>query len=443
MNIDELISKYLDGELNEAEDQILRKELGDFPELRGKFDSSVEINSAIKQSAKNFSVPKELDSQTEDLIMMQIFAQDIPESAFEKRRKNRFVIWNRLAVASVVFFLFSIFQISDLYLGRNQVDMNMPVVNSLTAEIAKVDEVSSNSNKKVANFYINHSNGNNEPTNTIDVVNLESIILDLQPSDELSYNFEFDDVKRLSKPNFDIINFMNRLTKRTNQENNSKSFRDEPISYNVGVINAMRLNAQDDLNSLIGEFAGGSAGFRGVQLTPAFSTNNNFIGNDNLNIIDYTTYSQSFSFDLSENFSFGFEVGLNDFRYQTTTTILIPFETGIVGDGVEILDPAFEMQIPIDVSVDRNFQNFWGTFYLENRFSIYEDFYLNSRAGAGLSGGEWMLLAKLVLEYEVISGVSMLIGAETRSINLALPLARVNHQRMQSYGLNYGIKFNL
>ena len=167
------------------------------------------------------------------------------------------------------------------------------------------------------------------------------------------------------------------------------------------------------------------------------------MGEGNLDIQNFSTYSQNFSYEINNNLSVGFEMGLNDIRYQTTQTVMIPLETSVVGDGVEILDPAFELQIPLDVTVERNFQNFWGSIYLENRLSLIDNFYLNSRAGAGLSGGDWMILAKLNIEYEVVSGISMLIGAETRTVNMSLPLALIDQQRVVTFGLNYGIKFNL
>lgn len=75
MNLDNLISKYLDGELTHQEDLYLRELISNDELARDTFNSYVDIHLAAKEDSKDIEIPEDLVSDTEDKVLMKIMNQ--------------------------------------------------------------------------------------------------------------------------------------------------------------------------------------------------------------------------------------------------------------------------------------------------------------------------------------------------------------------------------
>lgn len=74
MNLDELISKYLDGELSNSEDKELRRLLSEDDVAKQSFDAHVLIHAAMKEDASSILPSKELIGRTEDRVLSKILS---------------------------------------------------------------------------------------------------------------------------------------------------------------------------------------------------------------------------------------------------------------------------------------------------------------------------------------------------------------------------------
>lgn len=74
MNYDELISGYFDGELTPKEDEALRQEMANNPDVKADFDDAVFMHYALKNDAETLKVPEDLKRNTHDLVMMRMLA---------------------------------------------------------------------------------------------------------------------------------------------------------------------------------------------------------------------------------------------------------------------------------------------------------------------------------------------------------------------------------
>jgi len=74
MNLDKLISKYLDGELSPTEDKELRILTSESLSAKKEFEFAVELNHTFKSNIESIELPLDLELETEDLVMMEIMS---------------------------------------------------------------------------------------------------------------------------------------------------------------------------------------------------------------------------------------------------------------------------------------------------------------------------------------------------------------------------------
>ncbi len=111
MNLDDLISKYLDGELNEKEDTVLREKLSGDMAAKKHFDEAVNIHMAFRDDADSIEPPKDFVRETEEKILMKIMSgQPVSRDKVYKMPARR---TKYLAVAAAALFIFGFFRISD------------------------------------------------------------------------------------------------------------------------------------------------------------------------------------------------------------------------------------------------------------------------------------------------------------------------------------------
>jgi hypothetical protein len=121
MNTEKLISKYLDGNLTNEEDAILRFAINNDLKAKNAFEQSVHIFSIMKKDAQDIRVPKKLLSNTEDIIMMKyinIANQNIKSVPVKRNYKFAY----NLIAASVCFLFLNLFFIADLEYNPNSIN---------------------------------------------------------------------------------------------------------------------------------------------------------------------------------------------------------------------------------------------------------------------------------------------------------------------------------
>lgn len=118
MSLDQLISRYLDGELSTREDIKLRNLLKENREAKKEFDSAVLLNAALREDARSISTPEELCRDTEDLIMMEIM-KDYEAPVVIKQKKRRKIAWAELfetrSLRPAFSFVFAVAAISGIF----------------------------------------------------------------------------------------------------------------------------------------------------------------------------------------------------------------------------------------------------------------------------------------------------------------------------------------
>ena len=139
MNLEELISKYLDSELSEAEDKELRHLTATDSNARMRFDALVSLHMAYKEDAESIEPPANLVTKTEQTVKLQMLlkkdaAMIVPPSGLVSSTEDKilammaedednkvipfpFLIPNKklygMAAAIALFFFFTVFDIQD------------------------------------------------------------------------------------------------------------------------------------------------------------------------------------------------------------------------------------------------------------------------------------------------------------------------------------------
>ena len=89
MNIDSLISKYLDGELTESEDLQLRNIISSNEKARDIFNTYIDLHIAAKEDAKSITTPEDLVSSTEDIVK-QLEMENTERNSYLDTSNNSF-----------------------------------------------------------------------------------------------------------------------------------------------------------------------------------------------------------------------------------------------------------------------------------------------------------------------------------------------------------------
>ena len=90
MNLENLIMKYIDGELTIEEDNILRAYLKQDPLAKDLFDEYLEIHLNLKDDAETIVLPNSVAEKTQNIVMMKILNETNNYKHKENIRKVAF-----------------------------------------------------------------------------------------------------------------------------------------------------------------------------------------------------------------------------------------------------------------------------------------------------------------------------------------------------------------
>lgn len=428
MNIDSLISKYLDGELTESEDLQLRNIISSNEKARDIFNTYIDLHIAAKEDAKSITTPEDLVSSTEDIVMMAIMnASATPVSA--NRSFNIFNIFPRQLVSMVAALLLITFTYtSDLNIFK----FSNPSYSKAEMLIELPEATVENSFKRPV---INQKQDiNSYADNTSDNKN-KNVNLPLENRMDLSET-NFESVSKLEQ---NSIISSNSLDNR-NEEKVFESYKELPkrkLEPTITILdeNSTTSNMQfGDIGNRIRQPQNNIA-INNIQLTAFTSSPYTLYGFDDKANASISSYSQAVAVNLNEKTSVGLEIGYSDIAYRaetfTYTNVLDKYgrETG--------------QQIVFRTERDKDYAMYWGQVFVQSNLYEISDFDLGLRLGLGISESGLTSNSRLLASYELINGVKLTAGTEFNYFTVSLPqLVNSYTQNYYSFSMVYGLQFS-
>lgn len=440
MNLDELISKYIDAELAPDEDSNLREFISESDKARDIFDRSVGIHLAIREDAQNIMPPKDLVRETESKVMMQIMALRA-EPAPVVHKINSRVRFYQMAAAAVVMFLVGVITISDLNI-INRFGFN---------ELARL-----NSEEGLSRNYFIDESGSMTPLGdgiqTIEMPRERFVPIEkstdtapvASPAFAYSQSSELASGNSTNVPSVPAamppIIFENSTLAMGLRESNSTFAASSEKASNASLpvlslhqsIMPQATNQpfsqspQSNMQSRRGSKQISILGDLGfdigivhsmVNVTSHFGTDVARFGFDNAEKSSVTHFSQAISFSLDESNYLGVEMGYS--QYSCKDRILVKISSGGGGSSTSSKDPS-SGEIPPQYqvtpkSVSNNKQLLWCVGFWEYNFLASGDFALDTRLGLGASAEGPMGLSRVISRYELVKGLFLSVGVEGRA----------------------------
>lgn len=417
MKLDELISKYLDGELSYKEDEQLRNLLKQNPEAKAEFDTAVLLHSAIREDAQKIQTPPDLLKNTEDVILLRILSAS--EQPLVSKDKRRYIAW-----IPALSFIFAIFMIATIFFVTNSNKDQQNI-----REIARIIEnIPSSSQLTAQNQFLTTAVQNKSliPSinNTSNNPKLNEIISDTQSKTTINDNI-FSFTKNMDAfEQHQVVLMENNLNNQTSfsndysatiqyQSNNSELTTNRQIftALNNSIAKSNNFNFKTttipNLNlSLLDNFN------TPVNLSTMYSTNNFSKSNKK-----FTTLSQSVGYDCSENLAFGLEFGYTNYTYDRITTIKVPVSAGALNSKLEVGNNVEQTGdfIYLPVNLEQDYNQYWVSTFMDYNILSINPISLNTRVGAGFSGIGGLFYSRLLTEIELYNGIFLNIGGEVKS----------------------------
>lgn len=436
MNIDNLISKYLDGDLSEAEDLKLRNIITSNDKARDIFNTYIDLHIVAKEDAKSIQTPSDLKSETEDKVLMTIMSATAAPARVS-RSLNIFNLFPKQLVSMVaVLLLISFTYTSDINFFRSSLPsydkaellMNIPIIESRdVTSSSNNSQVNANQNvinsapksENIANILDNTNEESNQEVQELLVENENTFSLIESSSDDT------DNIEVLANTEQKAINLN---VEETDDKYNValptfSTQSDNTSNMQFGAINDRIRPTQNNL------------AINNIQIT-AFSSNPyTLYGFDEGANATMNSYSQAISISINTKTRVGLEVGFSDIAYRgetfTSTNILDLYgrETG--------------QQLVIRTERDKDFALYWGQMFVQSELFKMDDFDLGMRLGFGLSSDGFNTNSKLLASYEIIDGIKLTAGTEFTYFTVSLPqVVNAYTDNYYSFAMLYGLQFN-
>lgn len=490
MNLDLLISKYIDGELNLEEDKELRSKIADNFDAKQDFDAAIFLHSALKADAESIKAPEKLVGDTKDIIMMKVLAREPIKLHKEKKTRQFYSV-----AAAVSFFLVMNFvKLSDLNDFQNQ-RLADNKQNSSTA----INLVSDNQNNESGNTIANHSSSsantysrkinksyNKHYNSTISdddqVINQTPVvsnileddnklndrcIVNFIPGDEIA-NSNHSAVSSLSSTHSNVGEKLNKMAPKdldneyynvnNTKQNSNNALMDNSVGFSRG--------KQFDIG--LSEFALNNAN---VEMTTFLSTNfvNSGFAKTKDNAI--SVFSQSVAYGFTKSSKIGVEVGYLGFKYNENVSLRVPLvvNSPILNGNTNGITPSGDNGISnpnpgntqsgssnysnsggnssnyttVPFNINRKCQLFWGAAFYEHTFDVTNYLSINGRLGIGATSEGFVGYTRAFAKLKVYSGFSVTLGADAMLFNADLPRNNSSNNTKALGNLIYGLQFDL
>ncbi len=454
MNLDELISKYLDSDLTFEEDQLLRGYVTSNQESKEIFDASVSLHYAIREDAESIQAPQDVLKETEDKILMMILNE--PPVIMPAIKSTQRIPSLALMSAALLFLL--VMQINEPHFRYASIQDNLELTfasdyddytqgsinefagsslnfNSPTEIISSMPVMRNTSRTHTSGARITSQEISNDYFADLHLLPVNDGSTDLLPEslDELlssiesgiirTIAFEPTNIQPATDENINIIssakssdNYVVLSDHNTNKINESGKYRMSASSvstrYGAGEFGSFPI-----LNT-IDEFTSSSE----VQLTTLFGTDF-FRGGLNLsNEQPISHIAQSVAYSIDDVNRVGIEFGYTQYAYKDNFDIKVPIGQSLIGGNisqhssieVKDLEPGQYDYVSYSVEFERTKQLFWGAVFFETTIYNESGFSLNSRAGLGSSGEGMLGYGRIFVKYELLPGFYATAGIDGR-----------------------------
>ncbi len=473
MNLDDLISKYLDGELLEYEDNELRSELSENPASKEAFDEAVIINSALRDDAGSINPPQDFLLETEEKILMKILSS-YPVSAdtvYKKAKpKTKYFV---TAVAAVI--LFGFIRLGDGFPERenhtgygsalesykNGLDEEMVTYTFVAPDNAQRGINARALSNRHNSFIADNDNRHTERIKN-HVANNDELLLADANINNMSDNGKSRNV------NDGIL-----ATDILSEKSNSAALWDEaenldissPITdYHLSQLNNASLSGSRpgpfsasmprQMTSALSVYDDYSAGSSEIIVTSFLGTDLLKSEGDNVKMA-FNHISQSLAYSFTEDDRMGIEFGYTEYSVtdviggavQASQTLAVPNKAIKINKQKVQAAEGFNSSQGSPVFVrepyvyNHNKQMYWGAAFYERTFINTSGLALNLRLGVGSSSDGALGFGKLYANYSIFSGFNVTIGTEGRLFAARLSSNENKEALRKSLSLIYGLQF--
>jgi hypothetical protein len=442
MNLELLISKYLDGDLTPEEDQLLRKIISEEPSAREEFEGAALLHVEMQQDAESIIPPADLVSQTEDMILMKIMNHSVQDSGrpafFLKMPFGRKLV-NVFSVA-VMLFAFTIpFRDGAVNLDgkgeglfsantATEVDLNLLKELSTEEKVLKTTfKRYSLKNGAIASTAVLKSESR-DPIHNSGIAEMADV------APEASFSASEMEFLKTSPTITDAI----RNSSSMSQQNANTWAANEGVS-------AQENSLKDGGYTAFGEKSSKDE----VQVSTFLATN--VLKNAKASESAIASVSQSVSYGINSNDRVGVELGYTAYTYEGNSVRAVESSTkpgGIVimGAGAEekpsqpndggAIKPVWSHQEMPYVDQGRMY---WGAAFYERQMVRSGNMSVHGRLGVGGSGEGGVAYGRLFGKYDVFPAVSLTVGAESRAL-VKTPASVENAEVNAALSLMYGLQ---
>jgi hypothetical protein len=446
MNIDKLISKYLDGELTEQEDNELRNLISSDEEARDIFNSYIDIHIAAKEDAKSIVTPEDIKEETEDKVMMAILKGN-PTVQKSKFGLSIFNIFPKQLVSMVaVLLLISFANISDFNkvleglpkFSKSDMLINVPLVESY--DLAEGIAYTNTNSSSDYNTYRETVNSSSDEEN----MSLTSPYTEAESNQNTTQNSVLADDNTTESEDISSVEQIDRSIYSDNTEEtdtqNYEVFEEQVSGAISPAISSMSQGANSsniefgEINNRI-RFDQNNLTVNNIQLTTFTAQPFQLYGFDDNANASMSSYSQAISITMNEKTKVGLEIGYSDISYLgemfTTTKVLDKYgrETGQI--------------FRVRSESDKDYALYWGQLFLQTELIKVDNFDMGVRLGFGMSEEGFNTNSKVIAGYEIIDGIKLTAGTEFSYFTASLPqLVNSYTDNFYSFSMVYGLQFS-
>ncbi len=487
MNIDELISKYLDGELSDHEDVLLRAEMSKDPLKKTDFDDAIFMHYSLRADAKALKVPEDVKRNTQDFVLMKIMNEQPTILKLQKRRR----IVERLSYSVAAVLIFGFALISEFPAMKHYNQLYTYQAKELIKESAQSDNSltkSETSNNKFATKSANSASKNNrnnsEKANTPvinnaianSVVNMSEAKeafkllapkseIDQEQATSMAYSeLDTSDKNIIStdsdKDNLDAgkkeIN-THRLAEAIDLAKEIKNDAEANNQSNQSIVrssNAFSQSFSGDLKSEQMRYTGAENNFEqyaemqtmnpGIELITSYGgTMMNNVFNDKVSKFSIG-FSQSFGYRINEVHKFGFEFGSMNYTSFENSMVRIPLNSSGLESIVDLQqqynnDPG--PTVLVQVQSKKEGHTVWGSVFYEYRALDLDWFSLDARLGLGGSKDGLMNIDRVTGSIDLYRGFKLSVGLDSRFFYTNIPKSYSGTSRLVgAFSLIYGVQ---
>lgn len=483
MNLEELISKYLDGELSFEEDIELRRLISEDDYSREKFYSSVSVHLALREDAASIETPDDVFRETEDKVMMRIL-QDAPPEA-EPKRKRRFI--PALLPIAAAFLLFLAVPFGDMerillspsLLVESKLEQpesnDKTVPESAAEELAyeetqsaepATDLVSDDRDIAASDDSPREDNPRAVPAFTATGPAGNTAVSDLAINETaaqlqdfpIPVNLVSDDISLGSGNESGLINTgvktsdVNALQAVVSIPRDGLALGKPDPALRKSRIPENILNTRNTLpDSEVMQIDPFNNPYENDEITVASFFGTDFYrgGMESKDSRILSHFSQSVAYSMNDDERMGIELGFTEYSYTENTIrqFALPQNESGGGGMVEVLDPSSydgseNGYITVPIEVDRNKQIFWGAAFYER--TVFDSFGLSLQGRLGFGSSEDGILGygRLFAKYELFSGLYVTLGSEGRFFTAKMyDLSQMDKKLRSTASVIYGLQF--